>query len=316
MKLGVGLHPDVPEHLYHLDPVHPGPSLSSSIAKVLASEAPRHAWLKHPRLNPAFAKKAKKYDPAMAIGSAVHKLLLGAGAEIRVVEYENFTKKDAQYERDEAMARGETPLSLTGWDKAQAIAEAARPQIMDDPTMRPLLESGRSEVTGVWREGEAWCRLRVDRMPDNVLTDPFPSIMDLKTTELSVNPETWSKHAFDMGYDISAEFYKRGLRKLLPHIRHLEFVIIAIEQNEPYACKAMSFGGQAAEEAATAVALSIETWTACLKLGRWPMYEPGITSLDPPTWRSYARELRAMGMRNRLDQWQRPHDSQKKDEAA
>jgi hypothetical protein len=77
-----GLYEGVPETVYHADPVEPGPSLSSSIAKLLVTRSPRHAWHEHPRLRKAKALEVEAPSKAMDIGTAAHKLILGRGRDI------------------------------------------------------------------------------------------------------------------------------------------------------------------------------------------------------------------------------------------
>jgi hypothetical protein len=311
-----GLYPDIPEADYHADPVAPAPSLSSSIAKVLVDQSPRHAWYQHPRLRPDFDRADKEPTRAMDKGSAAHAWLLQSGTMVRRISADDYRTNAAKAARDAARLAGEIPLLTDDYDAVEKMVAAGIEQIMDIPDLRPMLEAGRSEVTGVWQERDVWCRLRVDRLPESMFSEPFPTCFDLKTSGLSVHPDDFQRHMFDMGYDVSAAFYTRGIRKLLPHIRDLEFVFVAIEQDPPYGLSAMKFGGQAFEEAATKVDLAIETWRHCITTNRWPMYGAGISSIDPPAWRSMAHEMRAMALRTRLDQWQRPHDSQKKDQAA
>jgi hypothetical protein len=71
-----GLHPAISADAYHADPA-PAPSLSSSIAKTILHQTPRHAWFEHPRLNPNFEPKD---DSKFDLGSVAHELLLGKGA--------------------------------------------------------------------------------------------------------------------------------------------------------------------------------------------------------------------------------------------
>ena len=47
----------LPDDAYHADPC-PGPSLSSSVAKLMLDRSPLHAWHAHPRLNPNFEPRA------------------------------------------------------------------------------------------------------------------------------------------------------------------------------------------------------------------------------------------------------------------
>jgi hypothetical protein len=306
-----GLYDDVPEARYHEDPVGPAPSLSSSIAKVLIDQSPRHAWHQHPRLRPDFDSADKEPTRAMDKGSAAHAWLLQSGTMVRRISADDYRTNAAKAARDAARLAGEIPLLTDDYDAVEKMVAAGIEQIMDIPDLRPMLEAGRSEVTGVWQERDVWCRLRVDRIPEAAFSEPFPRVYDLKTSGLSVHPDDFQRHMFDMGYDVSAAFYTRGLRKLLPHIRDLEFVFVAIEQDAPYGLSAMKFGGQAFEEAATKVDLAIETWRHCIATKRWPMYGAGISSIDPPAWRSMAAEMRAMTLRDRLTKWQAPNTGEK-----
>src|SRR5262245_50563917 len=75
---GPGIY-DIPLAEYLADPC-PAPSLSASIAHILLSQSPRHAWEAHPRLNPHYEpEEAEAFD----LGTAAHAYLL-EGAEVFV----------------------------------------------------------------------------------------------------------------------------------------------------------------------------------------------------------------------------------------
>jgi len=58
---------------YHLDKSNNPPSLSRSVAHILLTQTPYHAWLAHPRLNPDYMPdEDSKFD----IGTATHAMLL------------------------------------------------------------------------------------------------------------------------------------------------------------------------------------------------------------------------------------------------
>ena len=59
---------------YHADVGSPVPSLSSSIANVLISRSPLHAWMAHPRLNPDW--RPEPWNKRLDFGTFAHKLLL------------------------------------------------------------------------------------------------------------------------------------------------------------------------------------------------------------------------------------------------
>src|SRR4029077_5767017 len=94
-----GIHFDVPASTYFADPCE-GPSLTQSIAKILLEQSPLHAWHAHPRLG-GKPDEPEAYDSAKAIGNAAHKLMIGRGKEIMVLEFDTFRTKDSQQIRDD-----------------------------------------------------------------------------------------------------------------------------------------------------------------------------------------------------------------------
>src|SRR4051794_11565577 len=95
-----GIHLDVPPSEYFADPCSQ-PSLTQSIAKLLIDRSPLHAWYSHPKLNPDFKPDdSTKFD----VGNIAHKLLLGRGKDIEVLEFSDWRTKNAQLARDIAAA--------------------------------------------------------------------------------------------------------------------------------------------------------------------------------------------------------------------
>ena len=62
-----GLYPNVTAKDYHADCCE-SVSLNSTIAKILVSQSPKHAWLKHPRLGGA--KPEADIRPAAVVRTA------------------------------------------------------------------------------------------------------------------------------------------------------------------------------------------------------------------------------------------------------
>ncbi len=116
---------------------------------------------------------------------------------------------------------------------------------------------------------------------------------------------------FDFGGDIQAAFYERGLRKLIPNVRTVDFRFVVIEQTPPYALSLCRISNEALEYAKDTVGLAIRTWGELLKRGTnledWPFYDTETAVIDPPFWRAAGGELLRMRMLNRMAEWQRPH---------
>jgi hypothetical protein len=304
-----GFYSDIPDAEYHGDPC-PAPSLSSSIAKILLQQTPGHAWWAHPRLNRSKALEVEESTKAQQAGSVLHKLLLGQGRPVAVLNFDNYRTNAAKTARDKAMAEGALPILAHEMAQAEEVAAGARKQIERTDTAEVLLD-GEAEVTGVWQEDNGvWCRMRIDWLPDSAREGGHIIVPDFKTTGKSAHPDKWQKDLFDYGGDIQAAFYERGLRKLVPNIRTVDFRFVVIEQTEPYAVSVCRASNQALEQAHDTVDLAIRTWGELLKRGTnleaWPFYDTETVSIDPPTWRAAGNELLRMRMGDRIRQWQRP----------
>lgn len=301
-----GIYEDVPEVVYHADPVTPAPSLSSSICKLMVSRSPLHAWYEHPRLNKAKALEVEAPSKAMDIGTAAHKLILGRGRDIKEIVADDYKTKAAREARDAARAAGLVPVLSDDMASVRVLAEAARDQLAGTE-LEPLLAEGRAEVTVVARDRFGnWRRIRVDWLPASALEGGHITAVDLKTTGGTAAPEDWQRTAFDMGYDIQDGFYCDVLAAVIPNVRTVTFKFVTIEQAPPYGLTINEFSGQAKFEAVELVELGAKMWAACLARNEWPSYVKETTHMDPPKWRSDRAEVRRLAMQRRIEHWQRP----------
>jgi len=302
-----GLYDDVPDDVYHSDPVI-APSLSSSVAKAVIAQSPRHAWEKHPRLNKALLDQVEKPTPAMDFGTASHKLILGKGREIKEIVADDFKTKAAQQARDAARAVGLVPILSHRMAGAHMLREAFFDQIQGTD-VADLFNDGTGEVTGVWQDDleDVWCRMRIDWLPRSARAGGHISLVDVKTTGGSAAPEDWQRNAFDMGYDYQDTFYQRGARALIDNLRSVTMYFVVLEQEPPYGLSVHRFGGQAFAEAEVCTDLAISLWSKCLHEDKWPGYPVQTTHIDPPKWRSERSKLRGMGLERYVEIMNRPH---------
>jgi hypothetical protein len=91
-----GIYRGVSSADYFADPC-PTPSLTQSLIKILIERSPEHAWTASPRLNPQFEYDD---DTKFDIGNVAHRLVLGRGKEIEVVDFPDWRKKEAQEARE------------------------------------------------------------------------------------------------------------------------------------------------------------------------------------------------------------------------
>jgi len=273
MKAGIF---DIPEDVYHADGIGETPTLSSSVAHMLIERSPRHAWVAHPKLNPAFeAEDSTKTD----LGSVVHTLLLGKGADIRIVDADDWRTKAAKEEREAANAAGMQPILRKHAEQAQYIVAAARAQIDAHEELAGIFANMRAEATLVWQEGEAWCRARPDVLPHggNIM-------VDLKTTTMSAHPDAVQRRLFDTGADVQAAFYLRGAKAVLGRGDEWHFRFVVVETEPPYALSVVALSPYGLAQAETKVNHAIRWWQKCTAANWWPGYPKRTCYVDPPVW--------------------------------
>lgn len=300
-----GVH-DIPAELYHQDPC-PEPSLSSSIAKLLL-RSPRHGWLAHPRLNPNHEPVRKA---AFDLGSAWHACLLNSDEPYRIIDAADYRTKAAQNARDKAYEEGRIPLLPHQFEQVQAMVREARRQLAAHRDAADAFLAGDPERTLIWREGDVWCRCRLDWLPDQ-----GTRFDDAKSTT-DASPDAWQRRCFDLGFDIQAAFYLRGIRAVLG-IPNPSFRFVVQEVDPPYALSVCALMPSAQEMADRKVAAAIELWRRCLKANSWPGYASRTAFLDPPVWtekRWLEAESRAElakqdgeDLFQQLIAWQSPHE--------
>ena len=173
-----GIYRGVSEADYRADPC-PSPSLTQSLCKILIERSPRHAWTECPRLNPQYEyDDDTKYD----IGNVAHRLMLGRGKEIEVVQFADWRKKEAQEAREKAADEGRIAVLQHQFDQAADMVAAARAQL-DKHEDSDAFTAGAGEVMIAWEENGVWFRSLIDWLHDDLRT-----VDDFKTTGMSVAP--------------------------------------------------------------------------------------------------------------------------------
>lgn len=285
--LEAGEHDNVGER-YHLDPCVQ-PSLSSSIAKVMVERSPWHAWTAHPRLNPDFEVKDKAIWRG---GRAFHTMLLGAGAPIRVCDFDAWRSNEAKAARQEAIDAGETPLLQKEYDNLLPMVRAVRRQINAREELAYAMQGGIPERTYVWLEetefGPIWCRMMIDWTPHR-----GNYLVDWKTTGAGAGPNQWgARTIWDTGCDIQDAFYRRGFEKVTG--QSFDAVCFAVAETEPpYALMHHRVDPEAQAQAEREVEWAIRAWARCLHSNRWPGYPTHMAWQTKPGWRTQNYEVRA-----------------------
>jgi len=272
MTLPEGIH-EISADAYHMDPA-PTPSLSSSIAKVLLAQSPRHAWEAHPRLN---KNHAPEESGVFDIGSAAHRVVLGKGADLAIIDADSFRTKAAQEARDKARAEGKIPVLTEHFESIVAMHAACRAQLSAHTEASAAFTNGQPEVTLIWREGDIWCRCRLDWLPqDRKFFD------DYKTTT-DASPDAAVARIFGNGYDVQAAFYRRGIRRILA-VPTPQFRFVVQERTAPYALTVAALTPAALDMADRKVDAAMNLWRQCIAANQWPGYPGRTVYVDPPGW--------------------------------
>ena len=274
---------DLPLAAYIEDPCSE-PSLSASIGWTLLTRTPLHAWAAHPRLNPEPERRQSK---EMDFGTVAHRLLLGKGAEIEVIDADSYRTKAAQETRDAAYERGNVPILTPHYERAEAMAEAARRQLEGHDIRNPFDNPmGRAEQTLIWREANGiMCRVCVDWLLNGA---PRVMLYDIKTTT-NAHPNAWVNRVVQLGHAYKAAWYCRAAQQVLGTSK-ITFRFITQETTPPFALAVYEIDDEDMIQAEEDIGSAISWWGRCLETGVWPGYPPKVMKLPLPGHYRMARE--------------------------
>lgn len=276
MSRPVGLYEDISHEEYHGDPAEL-PSLSSSMAHLLVSKSPLHAWYKHPRLGGGAGESTR----AMDRGTMIHKLLLGRGQDFAEIEADSYRTDRAQRQKAGAIADGLIPVLSHELESYQAMATIYRDKLKK--RKEPIVFSGPTEVTGIFMLNGVLCRIRLDHWNrDEVMID------DIKTCK-SANPKDIALSMYNFGSDIQNVLYTSGVGVLIPELAdRIRMRFIFLEAEPPYDVVVVELDGAFLDLGQKRVRRAIDTWAGCLSANDWPGYASETLRLAPPAWAAAA----------------------------
>jgi hypothetical protein len=282
-----GLYLDMSAREYFADPC-PQPSLTQSIAKILIDKSPAHARLAHPRLNPDF-QEPFEYEKRLAIGNAAHKLLIGRGKEVCIIEADDFRKADARETRDRAITDGYVPILAKHMKQAHELVKAARAQL-DAIGLIEAFKHGDGEVVIAWEENGIWFRSMIDWVEHISCT-----YTDLKTSGLSASPLAVPHVMASAGWPIQAAMQERGLDVVDPdNAGRRTFIFIMVENTPPYALTAHEMSEAVMTIGRKQLEYAVRVWRQCIETGKWPAYPPIVNVPEYPGYKEQqwlAREI-------------------------
>lgn len=274
-----GAYDDIPAEDYHGNAnLLPGPSLSSSGAKLLIDRSPAHFWWNSP-LNP---NREENDAPHFRIGRMAHDFLLLPDRieDSYFILPEGFsasaTKKFAHVieARDLAIKNGKTVLTHKEYETVRGVADA----IGMDATARVAMSAGRSEVTIAWKDEETgvWCRCRPDWLPDSVVNGgEVRAVTDLKfMAPDNCSPQGFANAIRKFGYHMSAGFYSTGIEKVFGYAP-THWLHLVIEKAPPFTVSPYVLPAADIERGKAQMRIALRKFADCLAADKWPGYADG-----------------------------------------
>lgn len=264
---------DIPADVYHRDPVDGG-SLSASGARKLL---PPHC--------PAVYRYEREHRPVptreFSFGHAAHKLVLGVGPKLIVVNADNWRTKAAQEQRDAALAVGDTPILEADYAIVLEMAAALR----QHPIAGALFEpgTGAPEQALFWRDAETgiMCRAMLDWLRHKSTTRRFV-VPDYKTA-VSASPDRFEKAMWDYDYHRQAAWYLDGV-KALGLDANPAFVFVVQEKTPPYLVSVFEPDALALQAGRYHNRQARIVYDECQASGRWPGYSTEVELISLPPW--------------------------------
>jgi hypothetical protein len=288
--LDVGIHVGISDEIYHADPC-PEPSLSRSIAWILARRSPIHGFLAHPRLNTEF--KPADTNPGMDFGSLGHALLLGNEDKVDVGGWTNYKTDAARNFRDLSKSRGRIPTLKPIFERAQLLRQCALLNIRDAGFLDDFANA-KTEVVVIGKHEGHYIRAKFDALlidsegksqrPHSEIAHAF----DIKITK-DASLQFCARHIGQMGYDLQPVHYLKTLNAADPKFAgKVIWTFFFIEDRFPFCVTPVELLNEYLEIGNVRWARAWAAWTRGITKGEWPGYADGAGafSVGPPRYLS------------------------------
>lgn len=296
---------------YHADPCLE-PALSASLAKLIVSRSPCHAWTASQRLNPCYEGTNKKH---FDIGRAAHRAVLGKGERYIAIPKTLLASNGAASTKaakefiEEARADGLTPLKTEEIAAVDLMAE----KIRDELGLHGVnIDPAYSEQVAVAHLGGIWNRVMIDYAPPG----PNAPLYDIKTTT-DASPDAVRRTLMSHDLQIQAQHYLEVWRAVTGEER--AFLFVFVEKEAPHSVTMARIAAGTMVIGRKQISRARAMWRNCLDANDWPAYPHGILEIDfPEYWaeRWLERESAEADLKNRTGvdvleharQWQAPQN--------
>ncbi len=265
-----GLYAGVPESIYHSD----RSSISSSQARRLLEVTP-HRW-KWERDHP------KPASDAFDLGTVVHTIVLGVGAQPVDSGYDKWQSNDAKAEVARIRAAGGIPLR----PKDFAAAHAAAARLLEHSAVAVILADGVPELSGWAQDPETQVMMRTRPDWTRWLGPDLADVDDLKTSA-EPGPDEFMWSVAKYGYHRQQAWIEHVLAVLGITVRRFRFIVVCTDP--PYEVYIVDLPARAVELGARDNRRALERYAECVLTDTWPTHEAGVHHIDLPG-KSYRQE--------------------------
>lgn len=260
---------------YHADPVHGGSLSSSGARQILPPGCPaRYRYNQDHRPAPKHT-----FD----IGHAAHRLVLGAGPDLAVIEADSWRTKAAKEQAAEAREDGAVPLLRADYDQVHAMAAAIRAHPIAARLFDP--DHGTPEQALIWQDQPTGTMRRAlfDWWPHTTRTGGRVIFADYKTCH-SADLDTLAKAVHTHGYHQQGTWYLDGAQALGHAGPDAAFVFVCQEKAPPYLVTIVELDHVAVRIGQIRNRRALTIYARCVETGHWPAYHDGVALLSLPPW--------------------------------
>lgn len=276
VRPGSSVATGIPDEAYHRMP-----ELSSSQAKALLESPAKFRY---------WRGKVRPAKKAFDLGHAVHKKVLGVGADVVEIPQHLLSSDDgirsdaAKAWVQEARDKGQVPMKAAEF---RPINEAAESVLKHDKAAALLTQPGHPEVSVMTVDPltEVPIRARFDYLP--YPRSPIAKAVDLKTAQ-DASPRGFAKAAFDYSYHLQQEWYRHTYRHATGE--EVEFAFVVVEMEPPYLVGYYNLSDSFMEMGRAIGAEARALYAECIRTDTWPGYDDGIVTLEPPFWAAVSFE--------------------------
>ncbi len=214
------------------------------------------------------------------IGTAAHKMVLGEGPELVLVDAVRWDSTAVKAEVAAIRAEGGVPLKPAEMDAVQAMAKALREHPLAAALFDP--ERGRPEQSLFWRDKATGvnCRSRLDWLPE---TDGGRILVADYKSAVNASTDAFERAVKDYRYDQQDEMYSDGIRQL-GIAEDVQFLFVVQEKTPPYLINVIQLSPMWLLMAEDRNKRAREIYKHCTETGNWPGYSTDVEIVSPPAW--------------------------------